>query len=192
MLVKSRFWRSLIILWLMNVNCSECQISQHWEYISFLGPNFPGMRGLILVLMSNVYYFAAILVFLVVTARYLAVTARYCSLPVVTARYLLLLLIPTYSINGLVEKFLLLKPGLLKEKFSIAPWFLLPILGEVTGSLPSSRQSFLEILSSRKVERQIFRYLTKIPNSATEKSKYPLQVSFLLGSVQEDIVQIQN
>ena len=72
------------------------------------------MRGLILVLMSNVCYFAAILVFLVVTAR-------YCSLPVVTARYRLLLLIPTYSINGLVERFLSLKPGLLKEKFSIAP-----------------------------------------------------------------------
>ena len=79
------------------------------------------MRGLILVLMSNVCYFAAILVFLVVTARYLAVTTRYCSLPVVTAHYRLLLLIPTYSINGLVERFLSLKPGLLKEKFSIAP-----------------------------------------------------------------------
>ena len=159
MLVKRRFRRSLIIsyLWLMNVNYSECQISQHWEYISFLGPSFPGMRGLILVLMSNVCYFAAILVFLVVTAR-------YCSLPVVTARYRLLLLIPTYSINGLVERFLSLKPGLLKEKFSIAPWFLLPFLGEVTGSFPASRQSFLEILSSRKVEQQIFRYLTKIPN----------------------------
>ena len=95
---------------------------------------------------------------------YCSLPSGYCSLPVVTARYRLLLLIPTYSINGLVERFLSLKPGLLKEKFSIAPWFLLPFLGEVTGSFPASRQSFLEILSSRKVEQQIFRYLTKIPN----------------------------
>ena len=44
---------------------------------SFLGPNFPRMRGLILVLMSNVYYLAVILTFL---GGYLVVTARYCSL----------------------------------------------------------------------------------------------------------------
>ena len=51
------------------------------QYFSFLGPNFPGMRRFILVLMSNVCYLAEILIFLVVTARYLVVTAGYCSLP---------------------------------------------------------------------------------------------------------------
>ena len=52
------------------------------------------MRGLILVLMSNVCYLAVILIFLVVTTRYLVATvdcyslpSGYCSLPVVTARY---------------------------------------------------------------------------------------------------------
>ena len=48
----------------------------HWECISFLGPNFPEMRGLILVLMSNVCYFAVILIFLVVTWWLLLVAAR--------------------------------------------------------------------------------------------------------------------
>ena len=56
-----------------------------------MGPNFPGMRGLILV-MLNMCYLAKILIFLVVTARYLVVTARYL---VVTARYWWLLLITT-------------------------------------------------------------------------------------------------
>ena len=37
------------------------------EYVSFLVPNFPGMRGLILVLMPNVCYLAVILIFVVVT-----------------------------------------------------------------------------------------------------------------------------
>ena len=37
------------------------------EYVSFLVPNFPGMRGLILVLMLNVCYLAVILIFVVVT-----------------------------------------------------------------------------------------------------------------------------
>ena len=61
---------------------------------SFLGPNFPGMRGLILVLMSNVCYLAVIFIFLevtwwllFVTARCLVVTGGYCSLPLVTARF---------------------------------------------------------------------------------------------------------
>ena len=54
-------------LWLMNAICSECQISKHWEYISFLGPIFSGMSGLVLVLKSNVRYLAVILLFLVVT-----------------------------------------------------------------------------------------------------------------------------
>ena len=56
------------------------------EYISFLGPNFPGMKGLILVLMSNICYLAVILIFLVVTTRYLVVIGGYCLLPLVTAR----------------------------------------------------------------------------------------------------------
>ena len=58
------------------------------------GPNLPGMRGLILVLMWNVCYLAVILILLVVawwlllitkwlllvTAHYLVVTGGYCSL----------------------------------------------------------------------------------------------------------------
>ena len=52
-----------------------------WEYTSFLGPSFPGMRELILNLMSNVSYLAVILGFLVVTACYLLVTGCYCLLP---------------------------------------------------------------------------------------------------------------
>ena len=47
----------------------------------FLGPNFPGMRRLILVLMLNACYLAEILIFLTVTNRYLVVTAGYWSLP---------------------------------------------------------------------------------------------------------------
>ena len=85
-------------LGLTNLTCFECQISQHWQYISFLGPNLPGMRGLILVLMSRVCYLALILIFfrgysvitacyLVITACYLMATGSYCSLLVVTARY---------------------------------------------------------------------------------------------------------
>ena len=63
-----------------------------------MGPNFSGMRGLILVLMSNVCFLAVILIILVVTwwlllvtwwllvatACYwwlLLVTTRYCSFP---------------------------------------------------------------------------------------------------------------
>ena len=81
---------------LTNLTCSDCQISLHWEYISFLGPNFPGMRGLILVLMSNVCYLVVISVFMVVTARYLVITALYL---VVTARYHSILLVLTFSMN---------------------------------------------------------------------------------------------
>ena len=61
-------------------------------------------------------YFAVTLIFLVLTARYLVVTTRYCplsggycSLLVITARYRLLLLVPTFSMNGFsvnIEKFL--------------------------------------------------------------------------------------
>ena len=90
-------------LWLTNLTCSDYQISWHWEHISILGPNFPEIRRLILVLMSNVYHLAVILIFLVVTARYLVVTARYCWLIwwllVVTARSRSLLLVPTFSMN---------------------------------------------------------------------------------------------
>ena len=83
---------------LTNLTYSDCQISKHWEYISFLWPNFPGMC-----------YLAVILIFLVVTARYLVVTAcylvvtsGYCSLLVVTARYCSLLLVPSFSINEVI------------------------------------------------------------------------------------------
>ena len=76
-------------------------------YLIF-GNNFPGMRGLILVLVPNVCYLAVIFFggYLVVTARYLVVTARYfvvtggyCLLLVVTACYRTLLLLPTFSMN---------------------------------------------------------------------------------------------
>ena len=73
-------------------------------YIWFLGPTFYGMRGLILVLMSNVCYLAVILIFLVVswwlplvTWWLLLVTAHYL---VVTAHYWSLLLVPTFSMNA--------------------------------------------------------------------------------------------
>ena len=74
--------------------------------MSFLGANFPGMRGLILVLMSNVYYYNFDFLggYLVVATRYLVVTAGYCLLPgdccsllVVTARYRSLLLVSTMN-----------------------------------------------------------------------------------------------
>ena len=59
-----------------------------------MGPNFPRMRGLILVLMSNVCCLAVILIFLVVTARCLVVSRRYL---VVSARYLWLLMVTARS-----------------------------------------------------------------------------------------------
>ena len=72
---------------LTNLTCSECQILEHWGYISFLGQTFLEMRGLILVLTLSVCYLAVILIFfLEATARYLVVTGGYCSLPLVTAR----------------------------------------------------------------------------------------------------------
>ena len=49
----------------------------------FLGPDFPGMRGLMLALKSNLCYLAVIFNFLVVTAR-----------------YRLLLLVPTFSMSA--------------------------------------------------------------------------------------------
>ena len=79
------------------------------EYISFLGQNFPGMRGLILVLMPNVCYLVEILIFLVVTTGQLVVTSGYCSLLVVTARYRSLLLIPTFSMNGVSPSYEMLR-----------------------------------------------------------------------------------
>ena len=44
-----------------------------------MGPNFPGMRGLIFALMSDINDFLG--GYLVVTARYLMVTTSYSSLP---------------------------------------------------------------------------------------------------------------
>ena len=55
--------------------------------------------------MLNVYYLAKILIFSVVTARYLVVTGGYHLLLVVTARYRSLLLIPTFSMNGKKYRF---------------------------------------------------------------------------------------
>ena len=51
-------------------------LKQRWNicWVWFLGPNFPGMRGLILLLVPNVCYLAVILIFLVVTWWLLLVT----------------------------------------------------------------------------------------------------------------------
>ena len=79
-------------LWLANLTYSECHISKHWN-IFLSGPNFPGMRGLVLVSMSNGRYFTVTLFNLVVTwllllvnARCLVVAGDYSSLLVLTAR----------------------------------------------------------------------------------------------------------
>ena len=53
-------------------------------YISFLGPEFPRMRGLIHVLMSNVCYLALILIFLVITCSYCSLSIGHCWLLLVT------------------------------------------------------------------------------------------------------------
>ena len=53
-----------------------------------MGPNFPGMRRLILVLMLNVLLGCDFEIFggyLVVTANYLVVTGGYCLLLLITA-----------------------------------------------------------------------------------------------------------
>ena len=88
-LVNSCFWRSPIIsyLWLTSLTCSECQISQHWEYISFLGPNVSGMRKSILILMLNQCYFVVILIFWEVLGSYGSLLSGYYWLLLVTARY---------------------------------------------------------------------------------------------------------
>ena len=68
----------------INFTWSECTISKHQEYISFLGPNFPGMRGLILLLISNMCNLAVISIFLLVTwwlLLVLLVTTHYCAFP---------------------------------------------------------------------------------------------------------------
>ena len=74
------------------MTCWGCQVLFHWEYICFLGTHFPGMKGLILVLMLNVCYLAIILIFLVVTWWLLLitwwlllVTGSYCLWPLVAA-----------------------------------------------------------------------------------------------------------
>ena len=63
------------------------------------------MMGLILVLKSNVCYVAVMLIFLVVTwwlqLVYLVVTTRYLVVTGVTACYRSLLLVPTFSMNGI-------------------------------------------------------------------------------------------
>ena len=68
----------------MNLTYSDYQISWHWKYISFLGPNFPGMRGtdscfnVECVLLGHNFNFLG--GYLVVVARCLLVTACYCLL----------------------------------------------------------------------------------------------------------------
>ena len=60
------------------------------EYISFLGQNFPGMRRLILILMSNVLFGRNIDFhggYLVVTGDYYLLTGGYCLLLLVTAYF---------------------------------------------------------------------------------------------------------
>ena len=55
-----------------------------------MGPNFSGIRGLILVLLSNVCYLVVILN-----------TARYCSF---LGGYWWLLLVPTYTMNKICHR----------------------------------------------------------------------------------------
>ena len=64
------------------------------------------MKGLILVLISNVCYLAVILIFWWLLGGYCSLPSAYCSLPsgycsllVVTARYRLLLLVPNFGRN---------------------------------------------------------------------------------------------
>ena len=64
----------ILYLRLTSLTCSDCQILEHWEYILFLGQNIPGMRGLIIALVSDVCYLAEILIFLVITWWLLLVT----------------------------------------------------------------------------------------------------------------------
>ena len=66
---------------------------------SFLGPNFSGMRGLILALMLIVCYLTVILIFWWLLGSYCLVLSGYCLLLVVTGRYHSLLLLPTFSMN---------------------------------------------------------------------------------------------
>ena len=53
-------------------------------YISFLGPEFPRMRGLIHVLVSNVCCLVLILIFLMVTCSYCSLSSGHCWLLLVT------------------------------------------------------------------------------------------------------------
>ena len=111
MLVNSCFRRSLILSCLLtNFTCSECQISQHQEYISLLGSDFLGMRGLIcfnvkyVLLGRNCDFLGGYLVvtthYLMVTTCYCSLSCDYCSLLVLPARYRLLLLVPTFTIRN--------------------------------------------------------------------------------------------
>ena len=82
-------------------------------YFAFRTKYLPGIRGLILVVMSNACYLAVILIFLVVIWWFCSLPSGYCSLLlvtwwlllvtwwllVVTARYCLLLLVTTLSMN---------------------------------------------------------------------------------------------
>ena len=58
-----------------------------------LGRNFDFLGGYLVVTAR----------YLVLTARYLVVTGGYCSLSLVTARYPLLPLVPTFSMNALLK-----------------------------------------------------------------------------------------
>ena len=51
------------------------------EIYFIFGTKFFWNEGLILVLMSKLYYLVVILIFLVVTGRYMVVTLCYCSFP---------------------------------------------------------------------------------------------------------------
>ena len=98
--------------------------------ISFLGPNFPGVRGLVLVLMSNVCYLVVLLIILVVTWWLLLVTwclllvtARYCLFPLLIWTFfnLLIKFKRKYYVILLVYSYWLywkwIKPSFIKLKF---------------------------------------------------------------------------
>ena len=100
-------------IWLTSLTCSESQISLHWEHISFLGSIFSGMRGLILVLMSNMCYLAVTWWLL---GGYCSLPSGYCSLLLITWWLLLIAggywllplatIVPTFSMNSRLAPYL--------------------------------------------------------------------------------------
>ena len=80
-------WRSAISNIIFMINELELPLVPKFialEYISFLGSNFPGMRGLMVVLISKICCLGVILFILVVTWCYCSLPSGYCWLLLVT------------------------------------------------------------------------------------------------------------